>query len=168
MPFTVLPECQISIHQRGFYRGKLCRAKILFSEEPVNRTAGDLSQKHPFRIDPTVALRGASTNEYRTRRTQRDQLVRIHRQVFIVERTVVLQKISGEPMILARPCEIPDLFSEMPPVQLRPALARGTDVRNGKARIVCHRNQRCLSVTRMTLDANPFRIDRPFGERRAL
>src|SRR5262249_585106 len=112
--------------------------EIVSCQDPFFRGAGKPDRwrpqpEPPLPHDPTVALRGASTNEYRTRRTQRDQLVRIHRQVFIVERTVVLQKISGEPMILARPCEIPDLFSEMPPVQLRPALARRTDVRNGKA-----------------------------------
>src|SRR5205823_6789689 len=90
---------------------------------------------------------------------QRDQLVRINRQIVLSQGPIVLQEIPCHPVILAGTGNIPNLLAEVAPVQLRTALARRTDVPDRESRIVSHRDQRSLPVTRVSFDAHAFRIN---------
>src|SRR5262245_12415784 len=124
---AVLAPGEIAVDQRGFHRGKFRRAQILFTEQPKHRARRDRRLEAAALVHPlafcTLPFRRAVTDERRPRRAQRDQFMRVHRQIGWLERAAVLQKISRHPMILARPGQVLDQFAEVPPMQLRAAFA---------------------------------------------
>src|SRR6266568_8361051 len=124
---SVLPPCQVPIHQPHFHRRKFARRKRLLSKQFKHRPrrngghkTSPLIHPRPLRALPAGC---AIADKRRPRRAQRDQLVRIHRQISRVHRPAIFKKIPRHPVILARPGEILHQFAKIPPMQFRPALS---------------------------------------------
>src|SRR6202021_1011793 len=101
----------------------------------------------------------ASAKEDRTRRTQGDELVRIHWQVVPVQRTGVFEKIAGHPMVFVDSGDVLDDLAPVAPMEFRATFAGGADVRGPHARLISHRHNRRLTVTRVTLNGDVFGVD---------
>ena len=89
MAAVVLPPCELSVEKADVDRRHLLfhvvvgRAKVLRAEEAECRSGRDRGHEAALLIEPfRVALLGhAVADERRTRRAQRDQLMRIDRQI---------------------------------------------------------------------------------------
>ena len=98
------------------------------------------------------------------RRAERDQFVRVHRQIaggLAAERrlgSAVLQEVAGHPVIFAGAGQILDRFAPVAAMQLGAAFARRADQHHREARVERHRHQRGFAVARDAFDADLFRI----------
>ena len=105
----------------------------------------------------------------RPRRAQRDQFVRIHRQIAGVLaaegrfRRAVLQEVAGHPVVFAGAGEVLDRFAPIAAMQLRAAFAGGADQHDGEARVERHGDQRRLAVARDAFDADVLGVDGLIG-----
>ena len=89
MAAVVLPPCELSVEKADIDRRHLLlhvvvgRAKVLRAEQPECRARRDRGHEAALLIEPfRVALLGhAVADERRTRRAQRQQLMRIDRQI---------------------------------------------------------------------------------------
>src|SRR5919198_1438319 len=114
---TMLAESKLAIDKRSLYRRKLCCSQILLAEQLEDGPGSNRSHKTSSLINP-FALRswpfcGAVTDKGGARRAQRNQLVRINRQIIPVERPGVFEKVACHPMVFARACEIFYKFTEI-------------------------------------------------------
>src|SRR5690606_11462500 len=108
----------------------LGHAEIARAEQPERRLRRDGRHVTALLIEPVgVALLGnAVADERGPRRAQRDQLMRIDRDVVGVLATeaglfgAVFEEAPGHPMILTRAGQVLDGFPEVAPMQLRAAL----------------------------------------------
>ena len=57
-------------------------------------------------------------------------------------------------MILARTGNVLHQFAPIAPVKFGATFTRRTDKCDCKPRVICHRNERCLAITRMTFEAD--------------
>ena len=107
----------------------------------------------------------AVADERQPRRAERDQLVRVDRNVAGVLaaerglRRAVLQEVAGHPVVLAGAGEVLDGFAEIAAMQLGAALAGGADQHHREALVERHRHERRLAVARHAFDADLLRVD---------
>ncbi len=157
---AMLAERNVAVDEGRFHRRKIRRPQILLPEERVNRTGADGGEEHALRVDPaSFDLLGTDADEERPRCAQRNQFVRIDRQIAGVQRSCVFDEIAGDPVVLAGTGHVLDLFAEIAPMQFGAALARRSDEANREALIVGHRDERSLAVPGQSFDADLFRVD---------
>src|SRR5208282_2440252 len=119
---AVLPESHVSIDQRCLDWRKLHSPEVFFAEQFVHRPRANGGQKHSFRVYPCVALRGGpSSNKNRPRRAQRNQFMRVYRQIVRRQGPRIFHEISRHPMIFARPRDVLHQLPKIPPMELRAA-----------------------------------------------
>ena len=127
MPAVVLAPRQLAFEQARVGRGHLRHAIILGhtdiprAEQAENRTRRHRSHVAALLVEPVrvALLRDAVADERRPRRAERDQLVRVDRDVVRVlapERPLcgaVLQEIAGHPVVLPGSGEVLDRFARL-------------------------------------------------------
>src|SRR5207249_5778759 len=108
----------------------------------------DRGAKHSLRVDPAAFnLERAGADENGTRRAQRDELVGIDGQVVRGQRSRILDEVARHPMVLAGAGDVLDELSEVPAVQLGPALAGRGDEGDGEPWVVRHGDEGGLPVS---------------------
>ncbi len=118
-------------------------------------------------IEPlgVAAFRDAVADERQPRRAEREQLVRVHREIgrclspeggFLRS---VLEKAARHPVILARAGQILNRLAEISPVQLGPSLPGRTDQHHGKSLVVRHGDECRLAEARYSFDPDFFLVD---------
>ena len=133
MPRAVLAKDQIAAQNSSLDRRKHPGAEILFAKQPVNWTRGDARHKCASGVYPSVRVsdihRGIDqvpgAEKYRTRSTHRDQFVGIDRQVAPLQRTGILQKVAGHPVVFVRARHVLHEFPKIPAVQFGAAFSGG-------------------------------------------
>jgi len=98
----MLAERHLAIYQRRFDGRKLRSSQVFFPEQLIDRPCADRCQEHAFGVHPSVAGdRGAGADEHRTRSAQRNELVRIYRQIVGRQGPAVLNEVTGHPVVFA-------------------------------------------------------------------
>ena len=173
MSAVVLPPRELAIEQADVDRAASSRcgsrrdAEILGAEQAEHRLRRDRRHETALMVEPLrVALfRHAVADEGQARRAQRDQFVRVDRQIaggLAAERRfggAVLQEVAGHPVILARAGEVLDRLAPIAAMQLGAAFAGRPDQHHREARIERHRHQRRLAVARNAFDADLLGVD---------
>ena len=126
-PRVMLPKREIPAEEAGYHRRHFGCPHILPAQETVYRSGAAAARNIPLASTQPSPLWRSGTDEDRTRRAQSDQLVGVHRQVVRSERTGVFEEIAGHPVIFARAGDVLHELTEIAAVQLRAALAGGTD-----------------------------------------
>jgi len=120
----MLAERHLAVYQRRFDGRKLRSSQVFFPEQLIHRAGANPGQEHSFGVHPAVAGgRGTGADEHRPRSAQRNEFVRIHRQIVGRERAAILDEVTGHPVVFAAR-EIFQLLAPMAPVKFGTAFAR--------------------------------------------
>ena len=106
-------------------------AEVLRAEQTKHAARGDGRHVAALMIEPSrVSLFGnAVADKNGSRRAQRDELVRVHRNVARIPAAegcgggAVLQEIAGHPMVFAGAGQVLDRFAPIAPMELGAAFA---------------------------------------------
>src|SRR5580692_1777726 len=75
----------------------------------------------------------------------------------------IFKEVAGHPVILLRAGHIFDSLTPVAAIEIRSAHTRGADVTDSKSLIVSHGHNGRLAITRVTGNADLFRVDRFVG-----
>src|SRR5690606_4911898 len=121
----VLPIRDVAVDQCGSDRREFARTEISFPEESVHGTRRNRCDEHALGIDPSVSfLDSARPDENGARRGERDEFVRIDRQVVPRKRSSVLEIVSCEPVIRVGTCGVLHELAEVAAMRLGASGAR--------------------------------------------